>query len=64
MSTAHETMVAAHAGLKVFAMSLVTNKEIMEEDREEITNHEEVLETSAMRAKTMQDLVTQLISEL
>ncbi len=61
MSTAHETIVAAHAGLKVFAMSLVTNKEIMEEAREEVTNHEEVLETSAKRAETMKELVTKLI---
>ncbi|BHF74764.1 hypothetical protein SprV_0501785200 [Sparganum proliferum] len=63
-STAHETMVASHCGLKVFAMSLVTNMVIMDYDTPRITNHEEVLETSAKRSETMKELVTRLVTEL
>ncbi|VDL91092.1 unnamed protein product [Schistocephalus solidus] len=63
-STAHETMVASHCGLNVFAMSLVTNIVIVEDESPRITNHEEVLETSAKRSETLKELVTRLVTEL
>ncbi|VDN11796.1 unnamed protein product [Dibothriocephalus latus] len=64
MSTAHETMVASHCGLKVFAMSLVTNKVMVEEDSSAVTNHAEVLETSKKRTETMKELVTKIVAEM
>ena len=44
MSTAHEVLVARHAGLRVMACSGVTNVAIDTVDSEFETNHEEVLE--------------------
>lgn len=64
MSTAHETTVAKHAGMKVFAMSLITNKVVMELESEQQTNHEEVLETSARRAETMKQFVSTLVERM
>ncbi|KAM3171173.1 hypothetical protein ACTXT7_017155 [Hymenolepis weldensis] len=61
MSTAHETTIAKHAGMKVFAMSLITNKVVLDEDSNVQTNHEEVLETSAKRAETMKSFVERLV---
>ncbi len=64
MSTTHETIVAHHCGLKVLAISLVTNREILENDREEEANHEEVLQTGIMRAETMTSLITRILSSM
>ena len=44
MSTAHETLVARHAGLRVLACSGITNVVIDAIDGDLETNHEEVLE--------------------
>ncbi|CUT99285.1 purine nucleoside phosphorylase [Echinococcus multilocularis] len=44
MSTAHETIVAKHAGMKVFAMSLITNKIVIEEDSDEDVGDENARE--------------------
>ncbi|CAG2182091.1 unnamed protein product, partial [Oppiella nova] len=41
MSTAHEVTVAHHCGLKVFGMSLITNKCISDYESKEAANHEE-----------------------
>uniref|UniRef100_A0A672LSG1 purine-nucleoside phosphorylase n=1 Tax=Sinocyclocheilus grahami TaxID=75366 RepID=A0A672LSG1_SINGR len=43
MSTVHEVIVARHCGMRVFALSLITNKAVMDYDSEEKANHEEVL---------------------
>nr|CDS34496.2 purine nucleoside phosphorylase [Hymenolepis microstoma]CDS35244.2 purine nucleoside phosphorylase [Hymenolepis microstoma] len=61
MSTAHETTIAKHAGMKVFAMSLITNMVVMSEDSDVETNHEEVLAISAKRAETMKSFVERLV---
>ncbi|VDO00395.1 unnamed protein product [Rodentolepis nana] len=61
MSTVHETSVARHADMKVFAMSLITNMIVQDEDSDELANHEEVLETSNKRAETMKTFVTKLV---
>ena len=45
MSTAHEVLVARHAGMRVMACSGITNRAIDSIDSELETNHEEVLET-------------------
>jgi purine-nucleoside phosphorylase len=44
MSTAHEVVVARHAGLRVMACSGITNVAIDSVDTELEANHEEVLE--------------------
>lgn len=61
MSTAHETTVAKHAGMKVFAMSLITNMVVQDEDSNVQCNHEEVLETGKKRTEIMKDFVTKLV---
>ncbi|VDK39150.1 unnamed protein product [Taenia asiatica] len=60
MSTIHEAVVAKHANMKIFGMSLITNKVALDEDSEIVCNHEEVLEISAKRAETMKTFVQKL----
>lgn len=64
MSTVHEVIVARHAGMRCFAMSLITNRAVMDYDSQERANHEEVLETSGQRSKQMEKLVTTMLDEL
>lgn len=61
MSTCPEVVVAAHCGMEVFGMSLVTNKVVMEYDSDQIANHEEVLETGRIRSKDLQKLITAML---
>lgn len=58
MSTVPEVIVAAHAGLKVFAMSVITDIGIREE--ENVITHEEVLAA----AKAAEPKLTLIFSEL
>ena len=48
MSTAHEVLVARHAGMRVMAYSGITNVAIDSVDTELEANHEEVLEAGAV----------------
>lgn len=64
MSTAHEVIVARHAGMRCFAMSLISNRAVIDYDSEERANHEEVLETGRMRAKQLESLVSNLVARL
>ncbi|XP_013868498.1 purine nucleoside phosphorylase 5b [Austrofundulus limnaeus] len=64
MSTVHEVIVARHAGMRCFAMSLITNRSVMDYDSQERANHEEVLETSGQRSKQMEKLVTTMLDRL
>lgn len=64
MSTAHEVIVAKHAGLKVFAMSLITNEIVMDQDSVVACNHEEVLEISTKRAEVMKKFVMQMLEKM
>lgn len=64
MSTIHEVVTARHCGLDVFALSLITNKCIMEYETDQIANHEEVLETAEARKPALQNLVSTLVSKL
>lgn len=61
MSTIPEVLVARHAGMTVFGLSLITNMVIMEHDAEGCANHEEVLETGRQRSKDLQQLVAALV---
>lgn len=64
MSTVHEVIVARHAGMRCFAMSLITNRAVMDYDSQEKANHEEVLETGGQRSKQMEKLVTTMLDRL
>jgi len=64
MSTANETMIARHAGLNVFGMTLVTNVCNMDVDSAPSTNHEEVLATGKLRGNLMRELVTKMIQAM
>ncbi|MGH0167021.1 UNVERIFIED_CONTAM: hypothetical protein FKN15_052108 [Acipenser sinensis] len=63
MSTIPEVTVAKHCGLRVFGLSLITNKVSLDYNREEKVNHEEVLEMCKMRAEMLQNLVNTLIAK-
>lgn len=64
MSTVHEAITAAHCGLQVFALSLITNKCILEYDTGSEANHKEVLETSEKRKVDLQLFVSELVIEI
>ena len=58
MSTVQEVIIAGHAGLKVFAVSVITDIGVREEDN--IITHEEVLAA----AKEAEPKLTRLFSEM
>jgi purine-nucleoside phosphorylase len=62
MSTAHETIVARHAGVRVLGFSLITNKAT--EDVETGATHEEVIEMGAFGAKRLVTLLGDLLPRL
>ncbi|XP_072296734.1 purine nucleoside phosphorylase-like [Eucyclogobius newberryi] len=64
MSTAHEVIVARHAGMRCFALSLISNKAVMDYDSEARANHEEVLETGRLRAVQLEKLVSTLVGRI
>ncbi|XP_062403126.1 purine nucleoside phosphorylase 6 [Sardina pilchardus] len=64
MSTVPEVVVARHCGLRVFGLSLITNKVVTDYDSKERANHEEVLETTRMRTEDLQRLVSHLVGKL
>uniref|UniRef100_A0A3B5MZM6 purine-nucleoside phosphorylase n=1 Tax=Xiphophorus couchianus TaxID=32473 RepID=A0A3B5MZM6_9TELE len=61
-TTVHEVIVARHAGMRCFAMSLVSNRAVMDYDSREKANHDEVLETGQQRAKQMEVLVSTMVT--
>lgn len=64
MSTVHEVIVARHAGMRCLAMSLISNRAVMDYDSQEKANHEEVLETGRLRAEQMERLVSTIVARL
>ena len=61
MSTIPETIVAHHAGIKVFACSLITNMCVVEYNTGIDTNHEEVIEWGRKRANDMKDFIARMV---
>lgn len=61
MSTAPEVLVASHCGMRVFGLSLITNKVVKSYEDSETTNHETILEVSKMRSEMLQKLITEII---
>jgi len=64
MSTCPEAIVAKHCGMRVFGMSLVTNKCVIDYEDTAEPNHEEVLETGRLRAADMQNLVSVFVKRI
>ncbi|XP_052404125.1 purine nucleoside phosphorylase 5b [Carassius gibelio] len=64
MSTVHEVIVARHCGMRVVALSLITNQAVMDYDSEKKANHQEVLQTGELRAQQMEKLVSTLVSRM
>lgn len=64
MSTAHEVIVARHCGMRVFALSLITNQVVMNYDSEERANHEEVLQVGRQRAAQLERLVSIMVTKI
>lgn len=64
MSTAHEVIVARHCGMRVFALSLITNQAVMDYDSVEKANHEEVLQTGKQRAEQLERLVSTMVTKI
>lgn len=62
MSTAHEVIVARHAGVRVLGFSLITNKAT--EDVEAGATHEEVIEMGRIGAKRLIALMGELLPRL
>ncbi|KAM9404076.1 LOW QUALITY PROTEIN: purine nucleoside phosphorylase 4b [Salvelinus alpinus] len=61
MSTVPEVTVAKHCGLRVFGLSLITNKVSLDYSREEKVNHE-ILEISKMKVEHLQMMLNTLIA--
>lgn len=57
MSTVHEAVAARHAGMRVFAMSGITNECIDTVDSAQEANHEEVLEAGATIVPRMEAII-------
>ncbi|XP_032834959.1 purine nucleoside phosphorylase-like [Petromyzon marinus] len=64
MSTLPEAVCAYHCGLRVLALTLITNMAVCNYRSEERTNHAEVLHTSSMRAVALQTLVSAVVGQL
>jgi purine-nucleoside phosphorylase len=64
MSTVPEVIVAAHCGLKVIGMSLITNKALFPGEEREAASHEEVLETVQATQHDIETYVRDLITAI
>lgn len=62
MSTVQEVIVAVHCGMKVFAMSVITDMGIREE--ENVITHQEVLEAANTAAPKLTTIFKELIQSL
>lgn len=61
MSTVHEVLVARHMGMRVMAMSGITNEAITEVDGTNDANHEEVLEAGQLIAPRMAAVIRDVL---
>uniref|UniRef100_A0AAV1TR30 Purine nucleoside phosphorylase n=1 Tax=Peronospora matthiolae TaxID=2874970 RepID=A0AAV1TR30_9STRA len=64
MSTVPEVVVAAHCGLKVIGLSLITNKALFPGEEREAASHAEVLETVQATQHDIETYVRDLIAAI
>ncbi|CAH0492012.1 unnamed protein product [Peronospora farinosa] len=64
MSTVPEVIVAAHCGLKVLGLSLITNKALFPGEEREAASHNEVLETVQATQHDIETYVRDLIAAI
>ncbi|KAK7152138.1 hypothetical protein R3I94_008466 [Phoxinus phoxinus] len=64
MSTVPEVVIARHCGMRVFGLSLITNKVVTDYDSKERANHEEILETTRMRTEDLKKIVSNLVTNM
>lgn len=64
MSTAPEVVVAKHCGMRVFGLSLITNRVAQEYEVQESVNHSSVLEVGKQRSQLLQTLITDLVTSI
>lgn len=64
MSTAHEVIVARHAGMRVMACSGITNVALDTTDAEGDTNHEEVLEAGKVIVPRLTAIINGVLASL
>ncbi|PIK58085.1 hypothetical protein BSL78_04999 [Apostichopus japonicus] len=64
MSTVPEAIAARHCGMEVLGMSMVTNACIMENDIEQKTDHQEVLETGKRQGESMCKLISKIVEKM
>jgi len=62
MSTVHETIVARHCGLRVVAVSAITN--LAEGMQDEALSHEQTLRDAALAADDLAPLITRFVENL
>ena len=64
MSTVPEVIAARHCNIRVFGMSLITAKCVMEYDSEEKAKEEDVLEIGQLNTEKMKKFVSKFIGHL
>lgn len=64
MSTIPEVTVARHAEMKTLVIALVTNQCVMDVNSTKLTNHEEVLQTTAARMDELKEFCHRFLSIL
>ncbi|XP_056403412.1 purine nucleoside phosphorylase-like [Hyla sarda] len=64
MSTAPEVVVAKHCGMRVFGLSLITNRVAQAYEMQDLVNHSSVLEVGKQRAHLLQMLITELVNSV
>jgi len=64
MSTCHEAIAAVHCGIKVFGLSLITNRCILDLNCPSAATHEEVLAVGKQRAELTCKLVAELLQRM
>lgn len=64
MSVCGEALVAGHCGIQVLAMSMITNKVSLSYEKQEVANHQEVIEVANQRSEDMVRLVKNLVLKI
>lgn len=64
MSTVAEAVVGRHMGMKVFGISLITDKCFLDYNNAKVTTHEEVLAIGQKRAQDLQNLALKILEHM